>query len=116
VAALAKELLAQLKKQPAPPGFGGGVPFKFEFAPAPGGEKPKAEATPGTPLQLELKVEGGKHLFMVVPEGPKPGGVGGSTMRMSADGKTAAVVGADGSITIFDVASGKEVMKFPAKK
>ena len=35
---------------------------------------------------------------------------------MSADGKTAAVVGADGTITIYDVATGKEQMRFPGKK
>ena len=41
---------------------------------------------------------------------------GGSMLRLSADGKTAAVVGGDGTVTIFDVASGKELMKFPGKK
>ena len=41
---------------------------------------------------------------------------GGSTLRLSADGKTAAVVTGDETVTIYDVASGKELMKFPGKK
>jgi ABC-type molybdate transport system ATPase subunit len=40
----------------------------------------------------------------------------GSSLRMSADGKTAAVIAADGSVTVFDTASGKEMMRFPVKK
>lgn len=39
-----------------------------------------------------------------------------SMLRLSSDGKTAAVVGGDGTVTIYDVASGKELMKFPGKK
>ncbi|HUR54797.1 MAG TPA: hypothetical protein VMZ71_11745 [Gemmataceae bacterium] len=39
-----------------------------------------------------------------------------ASLRMSADGKTAAVTAADGSVTVFDTASGKELMRFPVKK
>ena len=35
---------------------------------------------------------------------------------MSADGKTAAVVAADGTVTVYDTATGKEMMRFPVKK
>jgi|GEM_PF-3493628 len=42
--------------------------------------------------------------------------VGTSSLKLSADGKTAALLSTDGTITIFDVASGKEVMKFAGKK
>jgi hypothetical protein len=41
---------------------------------------------------------------------------GTSTLKLSADGKTAALLSADGTITIFDVATGKETMKFSGKK
>ena len=41
---------------------------------------------------------------------------GPSTLKLSADGKTAALLSADGTITIFDVATGKEMMKFASKK
>jgi hypothetical protein len=40
----------------------------------------------------------------------------GSSLRMSADGKSAAVVAADGTVTVYDTASGKELMRFPVKK
>ena len=39
-----------------------------------------------------------------------------ASLRMSADGKTAAVTAADGSVTVFDTASGKELMRFPVQK
>jgi hypothetical protein len=39
-----------------------------------------------------------------------------SSLKHSADGKTVAVIGTDGSITLYDVATGREWMKFPAKK
>lgn len=42
--------------------------------------------------------------------------VGTSSLKLSADGKTAALLAADGTITIFDVATGKETMKFSGKK
>ena len=42
--------------------------------------------------------------------------IGSATLKMSADGKLAAIVTADGTITIFDVATGKEMMKFSGKK
>ncbi len=122
VIALTRELLALLEKQspqkpPAPRD-----PFKGEVVPD--GAKPK----PGQPPHLEFKFEG----FNLESRKPNAGGVpdagkggllmttapaaGASSLKLSADGKTAAVVGADGSITIYDVATGKEQLKFPAKK
>ena len=103
VIALARELLALLEKPTTP--------------------KPQA----GQPLELEFKIEGlklqGNKVTPVAPIEGK-GGIllmtapapAASTLKLSGDGKTAAVVGADGSITIYDVASGKEQLKFPAKK
>lgn len=41
---------------------------------------------------------------------------GASSLKLAADGKTAAVVAGDGTVTIYDVATGKELMKFPGKK
>ena len=39
-----------------------------------------------------------------------------STLKLSADGKTAAVVGEDGSITIYDVASGQGTVEVPLEE
>ncbi|QJX00976.1 WD40 repeat domain-containing protein [Frigoriglobus tundricola] len=39
-----------------------------------------------------------------------------SSLKMAADGKTAAVVSADGTVVVFDVATGRELMRFPGKK
>jgi hypothetical protein len=95
VAAAAKELLAQLPKPPAPP------------ATKPGGGELKLELK-AEPKKGEIKIEG---MVLVM-------NVGGfeSSLKMSADGKKAALIGTDGSVTIYDVTTGKELMKFPAKK
>jgi hypothetical protein len=92
IAAAAKELLDLLVKA-KPPGV---------TPPNPPKPDPKA-----TPKGVELKIEG---LTFVLDIGSE------SSLKLSFDGKTAAVIGTDGSVTVYDVATGKEVMKFPAKK
>lgn len=106
VAALAAQLaeaLANRAQQPKPavgvPAVAGrlsleGVPFK----------RPEVK-TAGEPLKAVVVTD--KNVK--VPES-------GSSLRMSADGKTAAVIAADGSVTVFDTASGKELMRFPVQK
>lgn len=112
VAALAKELLTLLPK-PATLAGGSGP-----FAGGAWGVKPGATA----PVEPQLA-----RLAQIPnnPWGTPAGGltrtpattVGGiSSLKLSADGKTAAVVGDDGTITVYDVASGKEQMKFAGKK
>jgi hypothetical protein len=104
IAALAKELLERMAKAPPP---GGAAPAPR----APGGVRP-----------IEIEVE-------FVPDGNRPGVPfvvkpaprlvvkdeavrGTSTLKMSADGKTAAVVSADSSVVVYDVATGRELMRF----
>lgn len=74
------------------------IELKFERLPA-----------DGTKPRIIVKDEVVKSVPMISPWGT-------SSLKLSADGKTAAVVNADGTITIYDVASGTEQMKFPAKK
>lgn len=87
----------------AKPGSG----FQFQIE----GIKPK----PGTRLDKPQGLRVVTETEAVVIGGQKQS-AGHSTLRISADGKTAAVVSADGTVTIFDVASGKELMSFPGKK
>lgn len=68
-------------------------------------EKRPVVVTQGEPLKVFVNTE----KIVKVPESY-------SNLRMSADGKTAAVIAADGSVTVFDTVSGKELMKFPVKK
>ncbi|HXD86389.1 MAG TPA: hypothetical protein VN641_07835 [Urbifossiella sp.] len=85
-------------------------------------DKKKPLGSPGSGVQLQFegnspKPEKNARGVVVVGEmHMKLAGPGPSTLKMSADGKTAAVVSDDGTVTIFDVASGKELMKFPGKK
>ncbi|HEY3787272.1 MAG TPA: hypothetical protein VGL71_00400 [Urbifossiella sp.] len=107
------QLELRIEGQPQPKKPSGQLEFKLEglklegttdkptpAKPAPGGAKP------GEPRVVMV---GEMQLELVKQPGP-------STLKMSADGKTAAVVGHDGTVTVFDVASGKELMKFPGKK
>ena len=134
-AALAKELLDQLAKS-APkgpePSKSGGSEFRFEVVP-PGdlksGGKLEVELRAlkaQQPLEWKVLPRPGEELkserrIVVVDDKstahaqPAPAS-GSSTLRLSADGKTAAVVSGDGTVTIYDVATGKEIMKFPGKK
>ncbi len=127
VAALAKELLERLA------------------APAPTAPKgPKAEKLSAFLLDFEVDGKGGFLVggdgqkgaegFKIVVDTDGKGGQprvirsadviiakgepakGVSTLKMSADGKTAAVVSADGAVVVFDVATGRELMRFPGKK
>jgi hypothetical protein len=105
-----------LKAVPAPPGQ-----FEFKVVPFPGG----GEAAKGEPKTVERRVvvvegkptDGHKTVTATVVEAKPAAPAGGaSTLKLSSDGKTAALLAADGTITIFDVASGKEMMKFTGKK
>lgn len=96
VAALAGELLERLTKSP-PAVAARLVPGMPQLTP------PK----PGEPFKMVVVTDGSKNVK--APEAS-------SSLRMSADGKTAAVIAADGSVTVFDTASGKELMRFPVKK
>jgi hypothetical protein len=127
VAALAKELLAALPKPvTSKPGTfllewdghqpggnpGGGLEFRLEGPPL-------AKLKPGAPIELKIEnfeFEFEPNLKVQKPQVASDTKSGGSTLKMSADGKTAAVVGADGSNVIYDVATGKEQMRFPAKR
>ena len=128
VAALAKELLEHLHKaqpkaegkplelhlelaKPAPGGNGG--TFEFKVLPLPGGT-----ATPGEKVERRVVVVEGKPVEggRIAVAAATPAAAGASTLKLSADGKTAALLAADGTISIFDVASGKEIMKFAGKK
>jgi hypothetical protein len=42
--------------------------------------------------------------------------IAGGPPTDAVDGKAAAVVGADGCISVFDTASGKQLMHFPGKR
>jgi hypothetical protein len=102
-----------------------------EAKPAPKG-KPEAPKQPKADKPIEMKIElGAEGLFSAIPieiqqapkgkpEAPKATGAepakAGSTLRMSTDGKTAAVISADGAVVVFDVATGRELMRFPAHK
>ncbi len=114
VAALAKELLAMLPKPavtaPGTDPFAGG---------AWGG---KAGVTAPIEPKLNRLAPAANN-----PWGTPAGGLtrtpataisvwGISSLKLTADGKTAAVVGADGTITVYDVASGNEQMRFAGKK
>jgi hypothetical protein len=76
------------------------------------------------PQKLHLEIQGVKVPGAPVADlvvvgkgaGSAPAAAGHSSLRLSTDGKTAAVVAADGSVTIYDVATGKEVMGFPTRK
>jgi hypothetical protein len=99
----------------------GSLEFKVEGQPG---------AKPGAPIEWKVQPRPGVQPEpqtterRVVVVGDRPGATasaaapasGPSTLKMSADGKTAAVLSADGAVTIYDVASGKELMKFPGKK
>jgi hypothetical protein len=126
VAGLARELLGLLARSGSKPG-GEGLQFQFEFAP--GSSKPSKpaeqkargpvfqfETEPGKPVGDQKGVE---KRIVVIAEGGKgyfAASGGTSSLKLSADGKTAAVVGSDGTVTIYDVATGKETMKFAGKK
>lgn len=120
--------------------------YEFKVVPYPGGEGAKAEPKTverrvvvvgegdapkaGTTERRVVVVEGhpgdGPKTVTARVVEAKPADVvrsttaipagGASTLKLSADGKTAALLSADGTITIFDVATGKETMKFSGKK
>lgn len=81
-------------------------------------EAPKSGSTERRVVVVEGKPsEGHKTVTATVVEAkPAAPASGANTLKLSADGKTAALLAADGTITIFDVASGKEMMKFSGKK
>jgi len=124
VAGLARELLGLLEKKRA----GEGQQLQFEVVPAgskPG--KPTELKAGGLEMkhggQIELKfgkptgdVKGIEKRIVVVTEGSSASAGATSSLKLSADGKTAAVVSSDGTVTIYDVATGKETMKFAGKK
>jgi hypothetical protein len=126
VVALAKELLDVLAKSQTQPGVqrGGGLDWKIVPAAPLKLEGFPFSGKPGQPLELRFETIPGAKSGTVVeerkvdvarPAGPAAA-TGASNLKMSADGKTAAVVNADGSIVIFDVATGKEQLRFPARK
>jgi hypothetical protein len=124
VAALAKELLERLAKPAAPkgqlsvPGFGllNDIEFQIELTPnhkktfellfAPDGK--------GEGIPFEFK----SAQIQIVNDEPAKAGPAkaASSLRMSTDGKAAAVTTADGTVVVYDVASGRELMRFPGKK
>jgi hypothetical protein len=121
VAAAAKELLDRLAKaepparKAAPPKAAppkAGQPFEIEVVLDPGTMKPD-----GLPFDFKSG-----RLVIVADDGKKPGAAkpaapaAATSLKMSADGKSAAVVSADGTVTVFDVATGRELMTFPGKK
>ena len=95
IAAAAKELLELLTK--ASP-----------VANPPAPQNPYKPEPQANPKPVELKFEGGFFLMNV--------GGGESSLKLSVDGKKAAVTGIDGTVTVYDVTTGKELMKFPAKR
>jgi hypothetical protein len=120
VAAMAKELLEALAKSKAQPNAQRGGGFEWRVVPAPdmkfGTFKPaelKFEVIPDGKSNTVLM---GERNIEVVKPAAQAAATGTSSLKMSADGKTAAVVNADGSIVIYDVATGKEQMRFPGKK
>ena len=106
VATLAANLLAEITKKAAPVT---GSPTTARLILT--GEATK----PGEPLKVVV-VNDGAVKSMKTTEKPVKVPEAYSSLRMSADGKAAAVVAADGTVTVYDTASGKEIMKFPAKK
>jgi hypothetical protein len=138
------ELHLELAK-PAADGNGGTFEFKavpakpgteFKVVPFPGAP---ATAAPGEKVERRVVVVEGKPLEGKVVEGgrivvageklgdpvrtvtvtaaaPAAPAAGVSSLKLSADGKTAALLSADGTISIFDVVTGKEMMKFAGKK
>lgn len=124
VARLASQLIEQLERLPKPTlntRAPGATMWQIEVKPegmkfeGPGGppRTPFGWGTlpPGSsaPALGVIKAEG-----VLTPQTRSPEGA--STLKMSTDGKLAAVVAADGSISIFDVASGKQVMSFGSRK
>jgi hypothetical protein len=104
IAALARELLERLAKTPAPGSTPlavkpptAGKPIELEVELVPDGSRPGLPVVVKPPTRVVVK-----------DEGPKAS----STLKMSADGKTAAVVSADGTIVVYDVATGRELMRF----
>jgi hypothetical protein len=83
----------------------GGKPLQFKL----NSEKP----APGKPAAKPAEAKG---VLMLGEMRLQASGPGPSTLRMSTDGKTAAVISGDGTVTVFDVATGKQVMRFPGKK
>jgi hypothetical protein len=103
LAAQLAEALAKKAPQPKPPVVVAGQ-LHFEGA----GQTLRLESKPvATSEPLKVVVSTDKVVKVAEPV---------SSLRMSADGKTAAVIAADGSVTVFDAASGKELMRFPVKK
>ncbi len=105
IAALAAELLERLAKVtppvavvPAPR-----TPWKVEVLTPPG-------SNPAPPT-IEFKPT--PRMIVIGDRAPAPTA---SSLKLSTDGKTAAVVGADGGVVVYDVASGRELMRFPGKK
>jgi hypothetical protein len=136
VAEMAKQLLEHLSKaapqpgkplelhlQLAKPAAGGGT-FEFKTAPdtKPGSQlefkvvpfpgTPAVKAEPAKPVEARVVVVGEKLADPVRSVTFSAKAEGASTLKLSADGKTAALLAGDGTITIFDVATGKETMKF----
>jgi hypothetical protein len=87
--------------------------FPFRGAPGQPHVELKFDAIPGGKPSTVLL---GDRNIEVVKPAIQAAGTGASSLKMSADGKTAAVVNADGSIVIYDVTTGKEQMRFPGKK
>lgn len=115
----------EFKAVPVPsaaPGAGG---FEFKIAPA-GDSTPKTVERrvvvvgdkDGKPVEGRIVVSGEKlgDKTATIEVTKSVTAAGPSTLKLSADGKTAAVLAADGTITIYDVATGKETMKFGGKK
>ncbi|MDB5311317.1 MAG: hypothetical protein JWO38_5519 [Gemmataceae bacterium] len=118
VVSLATELLERLGKSAAPPavarvvpGDGAGAPLRVEVEAWGHKQRAPAELKVEPPAAERVRVR-----TVVLNERGEAAKTGQSRLRMSADGKTAAVVGADGSVTVFDTTTGKELMRFPAKE
>jgi hypothetical protein len=117
--ALARELLEHLARSTAKPE--GGAQFEFHLAPSPGGKaielklESLSKVKPGAGADYRVTPPAVERRVVVAAERTGPAG-GSSTLKLSADGKVAAIVDADGTVTVFDVVSGKEMMKFAGKK
>jgi hypothetical protein len=113
IAALATELLGLLKKK-SPKGAA------IEIVLEPGSFK--------LDKVIDLKnigivLEPGSFKFEAPAEKPRTrtpvkeeSVTGTSSLKMSSDGKTAAVVATDGSVVVYDVATGRELMRFAGRK
>ena len=129
VAALAKELLERLAA-PAPAAPKGSkvekavdIQLSFEVDGKGGFRKiPDGEGKKGVgvfEIVVDSDVKGGPARivksadFILAAIEPAKGT---SSLKMSSDGKTAAVVSTDGTVLVFDVATGRELMRFPGKK